>query len=321
MSTLLENFAKYTQVVADTGDFNVISTLKPQDATTNPSLILGAALKPEYDSVVNKAIEYAKSHCAADKSDLMTILTDKLAVSFGKAILEVVPGLVSTEVDARLSFDTEKMIEKAHTLIRMYEEEGVSKDRILIKIASTWEGMKACKVLQAEGIHCNMTLLFTFCQAVAAANSNATLISPFVGRIRDWYMKKEGRTEAYPALEDPGVKSVRNIYSYYKKFQIPTIVMGASFRSVDEVLGLAGCDKLTIGPNWLKNMKETVAELPYTPLSPSTVNYEGEQIEMTEETFRWQLNEDAMATDLLADGIRKFAKDTEKLEAFLAQKL
>lgn len=305
----LELLREMTTIVADTGDINSIKVHKPQDATTNPSLILAAAKNPEYKHLVDEAIDWGKS-----KSD--EAIMNKLFVNFGIAILKIVPGRVSTEVDARLSFDVEESIEKARTFIKLYEAEGISRERILIKLASTWEGILAAEVLEKEGIHCNMTLLFSFAQAVACAEAGVTLISPFVGRILDWYKKNENK-ESYPPAEDPGVISVTQIYNYYKKFGYKTQVMGASFRNVDEIRELAGCDLLTIAPSLMSELSASSAPLP-RKLSPETAkNSKAEKITLDEKTFRWMHNEDAMATDKLAEGIRKFAADAVALKKLI----
>lgn len=305
----LELLREMTTIVADTGDINSIKVHKPQDATTNPSLILAAAKNPEYKHLVDEAIDWGKS-----KSD--EAIMNKLFVNFGIAILKIVPGRVSTEVDARLSFDVEGSIEKARTFIKLYEAEGISRERILIKLASTWEGILAAEVLEKEGIHCNMTLLFSFAQAVECAEAGVTLISPFVGRILDWYKKNENK-ESYPPAEDPGVISVTQIYNYYKKFGYKTQVMGASFRNVDEIRELAGCDLLTIAPSLMSELSASSAPLP-RKLSPETAkNSKAEKITLDEETFRWMHNEDAMATDKLAEGIRKFAADAVALKKLI----
>jgi transaldolase len=306
--------AAFTTLVADTGDVEAIRRLKPTDATTNPSLIYKAAGMPQYQSLVESAVEYGRS-LPGDVSDLERLGTtmDRLAVNFGAEITKIVPGYVSTEVDARLSFDTEATLVRARRIISMYESIGIPKTRILIKIASTWEGIKAAEVLQKEGISCNLTLLFSLAQAVAAAEAGATLISPFVGRILDWYKKDTGKS--YEPEEDPGVLSVRTIYGYYKKFGYKTIVMGASFRSKGEIVALAGCDRLTISPQLLDELKQSHDPLPRR-LQPSEagVLYPGGRMSMTEKDFRLIMNQDPMATAKLAEGIRGFAADIEKLE-------
>ncbi len=319
MNTLLEQLKNYTKVVADTGDFESMKTYKPVDATTNPSLIYAASQIEQYSPLVDDAINYAKVQ-TSDKTKQLSITLDKLAVNFGLEILKIVPGRVSTEVDARLSFNTEGTIEKARELIKLYESAGISKERVLIKIATTWEGVKAAEVLEKEGIHCNLTLLFSLAQAIACAESDVTLISPFVGRILDWYKKAQG-VDSIPANEDPGVLSVTSIYNYYKKFGYNTVVMGASFRNIGEITELAGCDLLTISPSLLKELEATqatlVQKLSLEKAKESTI----EKIEMNEKTFRWMMNEDAMATEKLAEGIRNFTKDLIKLEQYISTKL
>jgi len=309
----LESLKKFTTIVADTGDFEKIKQFQPEDATTNPTLLLQAVQMPEYKVILDNAINYAKAkHLHGDA--LVMEVCDKLAVSFGSEILKIVPGYVSTEVDANLSFDTEKSLAKARKLIKMYEEVGISRNRILIKLGSTWESIKACEVLQKEGISCNMTLLFSFAQAVACAEAKATLISPFVGRILDWYKKSTGKT-AYSRDEDPGVISVRRIWAYYKKFDHATVVMGASFRNKDEILGLAGCDKLTISPKLLDELQQDESAVEKVlDVQAAKTDASIKKITMDEATFRWMMNEDAMATEKLSEGIRNFAKDLEKLK-------
>jgi len=276
---------------------------------------------PQYSSVVDAAVAYGKGLEGVTESERLGHVIDRLSVEFGTEILKIVPGYVSTEVDARLSYDTKSTVERAHRIIKMYEAAGISKDRILIKIASTWEGIEACRILQAEGISCNMTLLFSFAQAVACAEAGATLISPFVGRILDWYKASTGK-DSYPSNEDPGVLSVTKIYNYYKKFGYNTIVMGSSFRNTGEICELAGCDRLTIAPALLEklsNSNETVS----LKLSPETgaQNYQGPKVSFDEKSFRFELNEDAMATEKLAHGVRGFSADIEKLEVILKEKL
>jgi transaldolase len=317
---LLEQLKKYTKVVADTGDFNSMITYQPIDATTNPSLIYAASTDEKYSALINDAIQYAKSKACGDKKDMLQCTMDKLAVNFGLKILDIVPGRVSTEVDARLSFDTEATIRKAHEIIQLYENSGISRERILIKIASTWEGINAAEVLEKEGIHCNLTLLFSMAQAIRCAEAHVTLISPFVGRILDWYKKDRGVTEI-SAPEDPGVQSVKDIYAYYKKFGYQTIVMGASFRNIGEIIELAGCDALTISPSLLKELENTEAVLERKLQPETAANAAIQKIEMDEKTFRWMLNEDAMGTEKLAEGIRNFTKDLIKLESKIAEML
>lgn len=306
----LEMLREMTTIVADTGDINSIKVHKPQDATTNPSLILAAAKIPEYKHLIDEAIQWGQAQHSKDPAEA---IMNKLFVNFGTALLQIIPGRVSTEVDARLSFDIEGSIEKARTFINLYEAEGISRERILIKLASTWEGVLAAKVLEKEGIHCNMTLLFSFAQAVACAEAGVTLISPFVGRILDWYKKSENK-DYYPPAEDPGVVSVTQIYNYYKKFGYKTQVMGASFRNIDEIRELAGCDLLTIAPSLMGELSASSEPLK-RKLSPEDAKKSSaEKIAMDEKTFRWMLNEDAMATDKLAEGIRKFASDAKALK-------
>jgi len=306
--------------VADTGDFESIATYKPQDATTNPSLILAASQKSQYAPLIDGALEYGKKKGGSKEEQLEWAL-DKLLVNFGAEILKIVPGRVSTEVDAKLSFDTEATIAKAKRLIGLYDEIGVKKERILIKIASTWEGIQAAKYLEAElGIHCNLTLLFSFSQAVSCAEAGVTLISPFVGRILDWYKASTGKE--YSSEEDPGVLSVREIYRYYKQHGYKTIVMGASFRNVGEIEALAGCDFLTISPALLDQLnKDTSKTLPQVLSVEKSTKESTKKLTLDEAAFRWGLNEDAMATEKLSDGIRKFAADAGKLRKILSGKL
>ena len=303
--------------MADTGDFESILEYTPQDATTNPSLILKAAQMSEYEALVDKVLDEAREEAGSD--DVMAVALDKLAIFFGLEILKIVPGRVSTEVNARLSFNTEATLAKARSLIARYEKNGIDRDRILIKIAATWEGISAAEELEKEGIHCNLTLLFSYPQAVACAEACAQLISPFVGRIMDWHKAKTGND--FTSAEDPGVQSVTDIYNYYKKFDYATEVMGASFRNTGEITELAGCDLLTISPNLLEELLETEGDLP-RKLTVETANVSNvEKISLNETTFRWALNEDPCATEKLAEGIRRFAADTVKLEEFLADKL
>jgi transaldolase len=313
MSTLLEQLKQHTTVVADTGDFERMRTFLPQDATTNPSLILKAAQLPAYASL----IEQVKK---ASPGESVEQVIDALLVAFGVEILKIVPGRVSTEVDARLSFDTQATINKARDLINRYAKQGIPKERVLIKIASTWEGIQAAQVLQAEGIRCNMTLLFSLIQAVACAQAQAQLISPFVGRITDWHKKSLGsqwNDEIHGGANDPGVVSVKKIYNYYKYFDIKTEVMGASFRNIGQICHLAGCDLLTIRPELLAELQSTKAEL-NASLTASTAKQQAiEAILCNEKSFRYKLNQDAMATEKLAEGIRLFCADIEKLEQLL----
>jgi transaldolase len=313
---LLEQLKTVTKVVADTGDFASMIAYQPIDATTNPSLIYAASMDAKYGALIDDAIGYTKG-LSGDKDLQLSKAMDKLAVNFGLKILDIVPGRVSTEVDARLSFDTSATIAKAHELIALYEENGISRERILIKIASTWEGIQAAESLEKEGIHCNLTLLFSFAQAVRCAEAKVTLISPFVGRIMDWYKKDLGVAAIAPA-EDPGVKSVKQIYDYYKKYDYKTIVMGASFRNIGEIVELAGCDALTISPALLKELEGTEAVLDKKLDAVKSKLLSIEAIQMDEKTFRWMMNEDAMATEKLAEGIRNFTKDLIKLEKHIA---
>eukprot|EP00730_Choanoeca_flexa_P018206 TRINITY_DN8844_c0_g1_i1.p1 TRINITY_DN8844_c0_g1~~TRINITY_DN8844_c0_g1_i1.p1 ORF type:complete len:348 (+),score=108.85 TRINITY_DN8844_c0_g1_i1:74-1045(+) len=314
MSNALEKLRQHTTVVADTGDFGTIAEYTPQDATTNPSLVYKAAQMKEYESVVNEAIQYAKNN-SKDANEQVELAADALFVGFGCKILELIPGRVSTEVDARLSFDKEAQVAKALNLISLYKKRGISKDRILIKLSSTWEGIQAAAELESKhGIHCNLTLLFSMAQAVACAEAGVTLISPFVGRILDWH-KAAHPDKDFNADNDPGVESVTSIYNYYKKHGYKTVVMGASFRNTGEILALTGCDLLTISPKLLGELKKdtsTDVKPRLTTESASKVNVE--KISLDEKQFRWMLNEDQMATEKLSDGIRKFAADQEKLE-------
>jgi transaldolase len=314
----LDQLKKITKVVADTGDFETLKEFTPQDATTNPSLILKAAQLPAYKELVAKAVADGKQSSAGGKTQLNQIV-DNLLVGFGSEILKIVPGRVSTETDANLSFDTEGLIAKAHRFIALYAEKGIGRERILIKIASTWEGIRAAESLQKEGINCNMTLLFSLAQAVACAEAKARLISPFVGRILDWFKAKTGKD--YAPAEDPGVLSVREIYAYYKKFGHATEVMGASFRNVGEILELAGCDLLTISPNLLAELKKSTAPVE-RKLSPEIARAGNiARLDIDEKKFRYLLNDDAMATEKTAEGIRVFAADTVKLEKYIAERL
>jgi transaldolase len=308
--TALDQLKQYTTVVSDTGDFQAIAQYKPQDATTNPSLILKAVQKPEYRPLLEKVVRESKG-------EALDSVIDKLLITFGTEILKLIPGRVSTEVDARLSFNTEGSIDKGRHLISLYEAAGISRDRILIKLASTWEGIRAAEVLQREGIHCNMTLLFSLAQAVAAAEAKVQLISPFVGRIYDWYKKTAGAAwdeTKNGGANDPGVHSVRTIYAYYKKFGYSTEIMGASFRTISQIVELAGCDLLTISPDLLKKLSEE--DFPVErKLSPELAKGDAvARIAVDEASFRFQLNEDAMATEKLSEGIRTFAADVIKLE-------
>ncbi|WP_337173330.1 transaldolase [Paludisphaera sp.] len=313
---LLDQLREMTVVVADTGDIEAMAQYKPRDTTTNPSLLYKAAQAPQYQPIVQAAVEHARE-VEGDRKAQLEACMDGLAVGFGKEILKIVPGRVSTEVDARLSFDVEGSVAKGRHLIGMYEAAGISRDRILIKLATTWEGVQAARVLEAEGIHCNMTLLFSYAQAVACAEAGVTLISPFVGRILDWHLKDRG-VKSIPATEDPGVESVRRIYNYYKAHGYKTEVMGASFRNIGEITELAGCDLLTISPDLLKELQAADGELE-RKLSPDGGAEVEPKISLDEKAFRWMLNEDAMATEKLSDGIRKFAADIVSLEKLVAK--
>lgn len=310
---LLEQLKKLTRVVADTGDFTSIEVFKPEDATTNPSLIFKASQNPRFAPLLREAVTYAKNGGWDDEATQLNKAMDKVAVNFGLEILKIVPNRVSTEVDARLSFDKEASIAKARDIIALYEAEGVSRDRVLIKLAATWEGICAAEELEKDGIHCNLTLLFSFVQAVACADAGVRLISPFVGRIFDWY-KKDRDVESIPAKEDPGVLSVRNIYNYYKKFDYKTEIMGASFRNIGQITQLSGCDLLTISPSLLKELSQSAGKLQPQLTPEGAKESDLEKISVDEKTFRWMLNEDAMATEKLAEGIRDFTTDIIKLE-------
>lgn len=317
MTTQLDSLRNMTVVVADTGDIDAIKKYQPQDATTNPSLILSASELPQYAPLIDEAVAYAKAQ-SADKAQQLIDAEDKLAVNIGLEILKIVPGRISTEVDARLSYNTQATVEKARKLIVLYNAAGISNDRILIKIASTWQGIRAAEILEKEGINCNLTLLFSEAQARACAEAGVYLISPFVGRILDWYKANSDKKEYAPA-EDPGVISVTKIYNYYKEYGYNTVVMGASFRNVGEITELAGCDRLTIAPALLKELQENSTAL------VRKLEYKGEvkakPQPLTEAEFYWQHNSDAMAVEKLAEGIRKFAIDQEKLETMLSAKL
>jgi len=316
---LLEQLKQMTVVVADTGDFESMKEFKPRDATTNPSLILAATGDERYRHLITHAVDYAKKK-GGTKEEQLTICMDKLSVNFGTEILKLVPGRVSTEVDARLSFDTERTIAKARRFIDLYQEEGIPKEKILIKTASTWEGIKAAEQLEKEGIHCNLTLLFSMPQAIACAEARVQLISPFVGRIYDWYRKSRG-VDDIPATEDPGVQSVHEIFMYYKKFGYKTEVMGASFRKAEEIIELAGCDLLTISPKLLKELEEREGVLEKKLRKEDAPGFSMEKQTLDEKTFRWQLNENAMATEKLSEGIRRFAADIITLEKTIVKEL
>ncbi|KGI78812.1 transaldolase [Oleiagrimonas soli] len=317
MASQLEQLRAMTTVVVDSGDIGAIERHKPVDATTNPSLLLKAASMDGYKTLIDDALDWARSQSNARETQIVDAC-DRLAVNAGTHILKLIPGRVSTEVDARLSFDTEATIAKAHRLVSLYDDAGIGTDRILIKIASTWEGIRAAEQLEREGIHCNLTLLFAFEQAVAAADAGAFLISPFVGRIYDWYVANTDHDD-FAAEDDPGVQSVRRIYDWYKRHGIDTVVMGASFRNTGQITALAGCDRLTISPDLLEKLDATEADLPRKLEDHGHRAERPESID--EKTFRWGKNEDAMATDKLADGIRRFAADQVKLEKMLGDRL
>jgi transaldolase len=303
--TALEQLKQYTTIVADTGDFQSMQTFAPQDATTNPSLILKAAQKAEYQPLLASVVRTHK-----DKST--DAIIDHLLIAFGLKILDIIPGRVSTETDARLSFDTQATIQKGRRLIQLYEEAGIHRSRVLIKIAATWEGIEAARVLEQEGIHCNLTLLFSMVQAIACADAKVQLISPFVGRIYDWYKKSTG--QEYSGDNDPGVQSVKRIYHYYRKFGYPTEVMGASFRNTSQIIALAGCDLLTISPELLQQLRDSNTPVVRKLDATDAKNADIEQLTLTEQSFRYMLNEDVMATEKLAEGIRSFSADAVKLD-------
>ncbi|EJG1897796.1 transaldolase [Vibrio parahaemolyticus] len=316
MSNKLEQLRKLTTVVADTGEIDAIKKYQPEDATTNPSLILKAAQIAEYAPLIDASIEYAKAQ-SNDKAQQVQDTCDMLAVNIGKEILKTIPGRISTEVDARLSYDMEGSVAKARQLVKMYNDAGITNDRILIKLASTWEGIRAAEILEKEGINCNLTLLFSFAQARACAEAGVFLISPFVGRIMDWYKAKEGRD--FEASEDPGVLSVTKIYNYYKEYGYKTVVMGASFRNIGEILELAGCDRLTIAPALLAELEAAEGEV-----VEKLIDSKGAKerpAPMTHSEFLWDHNQDPMAVEKLAEGIRNFAIDQGKLEDMIAAKL
>ncbi|MCA9062173.1 MAG: transaldolase [Planctomycetaceae bacterium] len=312
----LERLKQHTVVVADTGDINAIAEHRPQDATTNPSLLFKAAQMEEYSHLVDDAVRFGN----ASGGDAIDAAIDRLSVNFGLEILKIIPGRVSTEVDARLSFHRDATVQKARRLIQLYGDAGIAPERVLIKIASTWEGIEAARLLEQEGIHCNLTLLFGFGQAVACAEAGVTLISPFVGRIYDWY-KAAQKVSSIPVNEDPGVASVTRIYHYYKKFGYPTQVMGASFRTADQVTALCGSDLLTISPALLKELAASGSDVPLRLTPAAAMASDVERVTMDEATFRWMLNEDAMATEKLAEGIRGFAADLNKLRAIIKDRL
>ena len=321
MASLLEQLRGMTTVVSDTGDINAIEQYKPQDATTNPSLIAAAAGMPAYQSIVDDVLKQARKSAGANASDkdVAALAFKTLAVAFGRKILEIIPGRVSTEVDARLSYDTAATMKQAREIIQQYDEAGISRQRVLIKIASTWPGIKAAEQLEKEGIHCNLTLLFGMHQAVACAEAKVTLISPFVGRILDWYKKDTGKD--YQGAEDPGVQSVTRIYNYFKKFGYKTVVMGASFRNIGEIRELAGCDLLTIAPTLLEELQSTQGDLPRKLDPKNAQSLQIEKIPMDEATFEKMHAEDRMAHDKLKEGIEGFSEALEKLEKLLADRL
>ncbi|MCW7553137.1 transaldolase [Endozoicomonas gorgoniicola] len=314
----LEQLKAMTKVVADTGDIDAIKQYRPVDATTNPSLILKAAQLPQYASLFDRSLDYGRQQ-AGDKTQQIASACDYLTVSIGKEIQNVVPGFISTEVDARLSFDTLETVDKALEMLNLYEQIGADTSRVLIKIASTWEGIKAAEILEQQGIRCNLTLLFHFAQAAACAEAGVYLISPFVGRILDWYKKHEG-VEHYAPENDPGVVSVHNIFNYYKAHDYKTVVMGASFRSIDEIRHLSGCDCLTISPALLKELEQSDAPLQQV-LSSSTAQTDIPKTRISESEFRWAMNENPMATEKLAEGIRNFAADQKRLEQMVSMQI
>ena len=320
MNSILEQLSLMTVVVADTGDIDAIRKFKPRDATTNPSLILAAAKNPNYVKLIDQSLENSNKLFSSNfsKKEFITEAIDQVSVAFGKEILKIISGRVSTEVDARLSFDTQATVEKARKIISLYKEYGISKDRVLIKIASTWEGIKAAEILEKEGIKCNLTLLFNFCQAVACANANVTLISPFVGRILDWHKAKTGRTD-YSGKEDPGVISVTKIFNYFKEKGFSTEIMGASFRNIDEIKELAGCDLLTISPKLLNELDKESGELPKKLDKQSLIQNSPEYL-YDEKDFRLNMLEDQMASEKLSEGITGFSKAIEELEDLLIRR-
>ncbi len=315
----LDQLKQHTVVVADTGDIDSIAQHKPQDATTNPSLLYKAAQMPQYAGLIDEAISAATSH-EVKPGKLVDAVIDRLSVNFGRKILDIVPGRVSTEVDARLSFDMTATVDKAYQLIELYKEAGIPSNRVLIKIASTWEGIRAAEHLERNNIHCNLTLLFGFGQAIACAEAGVTLISPFVGRIYDWY-KAARKVDQISVEDDPGVGSVTQIYNYFKKFGYATEIMGASFRTKEQVMALCGCDLLTIAPNLLAELSQTSTSVPQTLNASAAADLPLDRIDINESLFRWMLNEDAMATDKLSEGIRGFASDLNKLRDLLKNRI
>ena len=321
MASLLEQLSSMTVVVADTGDLEAIRDFQPRDATTNPSLILAAAQIPAYQDLIDQSLKSSRERIGslASSDEVVSEAIDEVCVIFGKEILKIIPGRVSTEVDARLSFDKDETIDKARKIINLYKQSGISKERILIKIASTWEGVKAAEILEKEGIHCNLTLLFGFSQAIACAEAGVTLISPFVGRILDWYKSETGK-ESFSGNEDPGVISVSKIYNYYKTHNYKTEVMGASFRNVDEILELAGCDLLTISPKFLKELENNNSSLT-RKLDPLALSGSSDKIHLNEVDFKIMLKADRMASEKLEEGIINFSKAIEQLEIQLKERL
>jgi transaldolase len=315
----LDQLKSMTTVVSDTGEIESIRAYRPTDATTNPTLILLAAQKPEYRYLIDKAVKEVQSSGASlDAEKRKELLLDQIFVNFGLEILKLIPGRISTEVDAHISFDTQKSVKRALSLINLYEKAGVKRERILIKLASTWEGIRAAEILEMEGVHCNMTLMFSLPQAIACAEAKVTLISPFVGRILDWYKKSEGK-ESYPKEQDPGVQSVRAIYNYYKKFGYKTQVMGASFRNKDQITELAGCDLLTIAPKFLDELQKSTEKLERKLSVDEAKKASIQKMHITESSFRYLFNDNPMAVEKLAEGIRIFAKDFTKLEEYITQ--
>jgi transaldolase len=323
MATSLDQLKKFTIVVSDTGDFEQIAKYKPQDATTNPSLIFTASQLPQYQKFVEEAVKYGKEKGGSDHAKQAELAMDRLAVLFGLEILKIIPGRVSTEIDARLSFDTEGTIKKAREIVALYKEAGIDYEkRVLVKIASTWEGLQAAKVLEAEGIHVNMTLLFSLTQAIVSAENGVTLISPFAGRITDFYKAKEGRKDNYPAHEDPGVVSIQHIYNYLKKYGYKTVVMGASFRTKEQIIELAGCDLLTVAPTLLAELQQSTIEITQKlDASKAAERCTLPKQSITQSRFLWDLNNDEMAHFKLAEGIRKFSDDLIKLEKDVLKRL
>lgn len=317
----LEQLGKVSTIVADTADFEAIKDFSPTDATTNPTLVLQAIGNPKYKHILQKAIKEAQEAAKGKPADaIVEEAVDRVLVGFGMQLLEIIPGLVSTEIPADLSFDQKASVERAKKIIELYKSKGVTKDRILIKVAATWEGIQAAKQLKQEGINCNITLLFSLCQAVAAADAGAYLVSPFVGRILDWY-KKQNPDGSFSGSDDPGVKSVTQIYNYFKHFGIKTTVMAASFRNIEEIVHLAGCDKLTVAPKLLEELRKSTAEVTARLSVQAAKKQQMQKLNLDEKKFRWMLNEDAMATEKLAEGIRNFSSDVNKLKALIKEHL